>query len=558
MPGTTINLIIIIVVTMIVSSIWGNRKKLMKLRKSIGESWGKQGTQKYSDDDLNLISSYFRNTREINSNDFYIDDITWNDLGMDEVYKRINSNHSSVGEEYLYNMLRTPKLEVDSLKKIDELAEFFNSNEKERFNFSFSLARLGKNRSACISDFFNREWSSSNKLLYYRGLSSLPLISVGLFFINTGLAILLLFSSLATNLYIHLKQSRENEYQMRRFNYLITAIRCADKILKMDVENVNKHFDGIKDSVNKLKSLKNAYFNISENVGELDMIFDYIRMFLLSDVITIERLNSTIGKNNDDLKVIYNFLGAVDSAITIASYRVSLSYFTKPTFLKGNEEKYLRFEEIYHPLISNPVSNSCNVEKSLLITGSNASGKSTFLKTVAINSILAQTIFTCLARVYKSSFFKTYTSMALKDDLMEKESYYIVEIKSLKRILESIDENVPSLCFIDEILRGTNTVERISASSEVLNSLAKSNCISLSATHDVELTSILSQVFENYHFQEKIVGDEIIFDYKLYPGRTVTRNAIKLLSIMGYENSIVSRAEERAQKFLKEGIWLEV
>ena len=103
----------------------------------------------------------------------------------------------------------------------------------------------------------------------------------------------------------------------------------------------------------------------------------------------------------------------------------------------------------------------------MLLTGSNASGKSTFLKSVALNAILAQTIYTVMADSYRAPYFRIYSSMALKDNLMGNESYFIVEIKSLKRIYESADEKVPMLCLIDEVLRGTNTVERIAASSQI-------------------------------------------------------------------------------------------
>lgn len=94
--------------------------------------------------------------------------------------------------------------------------------------------------------------------------------------------------------------------------------------------------------------------------------------------------------------------------------------------------------------------------------------------------------------------------MALRDDLSSQESYYIAEIRSLKRILDAVGEEYPVLCFVDEVLRGTNTVERIAASSQILESLASENVICFAATHDIELTYILEGVYENYHFSEEI------------------------------------------------------
>ncbi len=111
------------------------------------------------------------------------------------------------------------------------------------------------------------------------------------------------------------------------------------------------------------------------------------------------------------------------------------------------------------------------------------------------------------------------------------------------------------LCFIDEVLRGTNTLERIAASSQILKSLVKENVLCFAATHDLELTQILEQDYSNYHFQEEIRDNDILFNYQLYKGRAVSRNAIKLLQIIGYEKEIIEHAEWTAAHFLETGEW---
>jgi DNA mismatch repair ATPase MutS len=148
--------------------------------------------------------------------------------------------------------------------------------------------------------------------------------------------------------------------------------------------------------------------------------------------------------------------------------------------------------------------------------------------------------------------------MALRDNLLSKESYYIVEIKSLKRILDRVNNEVPTLCFIDEVLRGTNTLERIAASSRILSSLSKKNTLVFAATHDIELTQILENEYSNYHFQERIEDNEILFDYKLYKGKAISKNAIKLLNMMGYPKEIIVSAENAAEEFLTKGEWSKI
>ena len=130
-----------------------------------------------------------------------------------------------------------------------------------------------------------------------------------------------------------------------------------------------------------------------------------------------------------------------------------------------------------------------------------------------------------------------------------------MEIKSLKRILDHADGKIPMLCFVDEVLRGTNTVERIAASSEILESMERPDVMCFAATHDIELTHILEEGYDNYHFQEEVNEEAVLFHYQLYPGRAVSRNAIKLLKVMGYDNAIIDKAEQRAEHFLARGEW---
>lgn len=190
----------------------------------------------------------------------------------------------------------------------------------------------------------------------------------------------------------------------------------------------------------------------------------------------------------------------------------------------------------------------------MLITGSNASGKSTYLKTAALTALLAQSICTAPARRYEAGAFRIYSSMALSDDLLAGESYYIVETRSLKRIVDSTGDG-PVLCVIDEVLRGTNTVERIAASCEVLRALAADGALCLAATHDIELCGLLEPAYALYHFEERIEGREMVFDYRLRAGKATSRNAIDLLRLIGFDEAIVDRAHARANAYMETGAW---
>lgn len=218
----------------------------------------------------------------------------------------------------------------------------------------------------------------------------------------------------------------------------------------------------------------------------------------------------------------------------------------------------MQAKDLYHPLIENPVSNSFCLDGGMLVTGSNASGKSTFLRNVAVNAVLAQTIATCTASFYQAPPSRILTSMALTDNLEGGESYFMVEIRSLKRILDAAAQDGALLCVVDEVLRGTNTIERIAASSRILQKLCQKQVFCFAATHDIELTYILEDWYENYHFGEEIRGKDVLFSYLLRKGRASSRNAIRLLENLGYGKELVQSAREAAGEFERTGVWKKV
>lgn len=151
-----------------------------------------------------------------------------------------------------------------------------------------------------------------------------------------------------------------------------------------------------------------------------------------------------------------------------------------------------------------------------------------------------------------------YSSMAVKDNLAAGDSYFVAEIKSIKRVLDKAQAPMRCYCFIDEILRGTNTIERIAASASVVAWLAEFQALVFVATHDIELTEILRDSCENVHFEEQVTQDDIQFDYKLRPGVSTTRNALALLQVMDYPQEIVDQAVKQANYFEQHHHWRDI
>ena len=172
------------------------------------------------------------------------------------------------------------------------------------------------------------------------------------------------------------------------------------------------------------------------------------------------------------------------------------------------------------------------------------SGRTTFLKTIGVNAVLAQTIFTVAAKEYRCPFLGIKSSIGRQDNLIEGKSYYLSEVESIHRLIKAADQPVVHLFIIDEIFRGTNSAERIAASIEILKYLNSNSNIVLAATHDLELTERLTGLYDNYHFREQLSEYGLEFDYTIKPGPSKTRNAIALLEFTGYPKVITDKAAE--------------
>ena len=371
----------------------------------------------------------------------------------------------------------------------------------------------------------------------------------------------LLLLMLCVSAVVHTRDSKRIEPYLNCFVCILRLLRAADQFEKLDNPVIQTYLDRIRAGRKKMKSFRRGAFLVASTNSVQDgleaIIVSYLRIIFQVDFIKFYSMLKHVEGNESTIKDMYQAMGELDALIAVASFRESLPYYSQPEFTEVNDREgaSLKVEKLYHPLIGDPVANSIQMQRGVLITGSNASGKSTFLKTIAINTILAQTVHTCIAKDYCGSFMKILTSMALRDNLAGGESYYMVEIRSLKRILEECEKPEPVLCIVDEVLRGTNTIERIAASSQILHSLAKPKVLAMAATHDIELSYVLEKEYDNYHFEEEIQENDVVFDYKLRTGRAMTRNAIRLLAMIGYDPKIIEAAQESAKHFEETGVW---
>ena len=519
--------------------LYENRKNKRIFLQRIRRIYGKPSERVYENWELEAISHYFRRREQ---EGFVIDDITWNDLDMNRVYRMVNRTISSPGEDVLYNMMRRPLFSGKEIQEREELIAFFQTHEKEREQMQLYLSQIGKSRLGSLSDtVLALEDSPRVKTTLHKIMLFLILLDLAaLLPVNPVVGFFAFLVLMVANITIYYagKDRKLIEAYLDCFTHLLRMLSVAREMKTVDWPETRKQMQAIQEGKRAFSGLGwKAFFLTSKNTdgGDLSQIvMEYMRMLTHVDIL------------------VYNSL--------LQEIRELLSLWCEPKFQSWEKEKPVRMEveDLYHPLLSEAVANSFVVSGGTLITGSNASGKSTFLKNVALNSIMAQTLCTCTCSSYRAPFFKTMTSMALRDDIESGESYFIVEIKSLKRILEESKKQEPLLCIIDEVLRGTNTIERIAASSRILAELKKNWVLPFAATHDIELSYILNSLYENYHFEEEVKEKEVVFSYILRKGRATSRNAIRLLDMLDYDSSIVKEAEKAAADFEKKGVWAAV
>ena len=227
-------------------------------------------------------------------------------------------------------------------------------------------------------------------------------------------------------------------------------------------------------------------------------------------------------------------LEVVCSSVIVSHYHTE----TKPEL---HNERVVAGDEVYHPMIprKDVVANTFKLDSEqtvILLTGSNMSGKSTFMRAVAVNQILALAGFPVFARSFSSSHAKVVSCLQVKDNLDQGYSYFYSEVRMVKDILERAKAGDALLFFIDEIFKGTNNRERFLGSKAVIQSLSASPlAMGVISTHDLELAELENSAptLKNHHFRDDVESDHLVFNYKIQSGPCPTTNALKIMAIEG-------------------------
>ena len=478
-----------------------------------------------------------------------VDTVTWNDLEMDRVFARINHTRTYMGEQILYHRMHNMQTR-QSCEDMEKRISFFSRRESIRTEIEEKLMRIGKQKESCYLPFFLTEEINPlvipGAILYFlQGLLAFCLIGVILLRSNLWATGFLVVAVVNLLIYLHTKCKYEgNLFMVSSLKELFDFCNWIVKKLEPDRPEILHALEKTqKLSHRMLRWQTRKYQSISGDVTGI--LWDYIAGITLHDVVAFYRIQKTLRACKKETMQLYTFAGEIDMEIAIASFRKSLPQWCCPSL---QSDGAISVEEISHPLMADAIPNDFVLKKGVVLTGANASGKSTFMKAVAINVILAQTINTCVAKNMKMPAIQVMTSMALRDDVLQGESYYMREIKYLKRMLDELETGEPMLFVIDEILKGTNTRERLAASNAILSYMVQKQGFLLIATHDLELVYALKNRYDTYCFDSQVHEKDIVFPYKIRRGIVGKTNAIDLMELLDFPEEITDQARREVGK----------
>jgi len=489
-----------------------------------------------------------------------LSDQTLDDLDFQDVFSFVDRTTSRVGQQYLYNKILNPIDDVKRLNILDKQVKYFINNPELRFQVQKKLSLLSKPEAYSIAKLIHAP-SYYKDSYYYLFVLDTVLLIVSLLLIPfySGASIITLaLITINMGLYFWGKSNLLSYMvSLPQLSLLIKSVKDIEK-LNIDQSLFDTRF--LKESLDKGKIIRNRirvinfdlFSNDADPVQIAKYITDLIKAFFLIEIHMLRKIQNDIFLWHKDLLNLFNFIGNIDTVISIASLRSGEEQTCIPVLIE--EGKILQAVNIYHPLLKNCIVNSIELNgKSAIITGSNMSGKSSFLRTVAINNILAQTIFTCFGTSYKATSMALFTSLRIRDSILEGKSYYKAEVDLISQFVENSEIKDNCLFILDEVLKGTNTLERIASASSILKYLDLKNHIVLVATHDVELINLLGSKFEPYYFEEQIIEGNLLFDHKIKSGVLKNTNAIRILEISNLPIRVIHEANKTLQSLIDKG-----
>jgi hypothetical protein len=506
------------------------RKLLKELRARWGARGGKSGF---------LASRYFELTRG-KSAAGEVDDKTWADLEFPEIFTRWDTTVTPVGSQVLFAQLRRyvddPDLLAERYASYGELARDTSLRE----GVQLRLAGLKDDANADVAELLFDERPdrpTHGTLLKAWSLGSLLLLVLVAAF---GWPAWIWLAVIPVNIAIIFRGVWWRVRESEMLKHAAALLDVAGRLAAMrDPNETLPQFAGLRAEAPSRTTLHRILFWYAfMKLPLLSTVFSILNFAFLVELVIHARTIERFYANRSKLHASFVLTGEVDAAIALAS---CLRQYPRHCAARLVDARTLAITDGGHPLLPAGVTNSVRLaDQSALVTGSNMAGKTTFIKMLACNAILARTAGFCLATEAEVPRATVMASIHGPHSVASGKSHYFTEIETIDGFIRGNAPECLRILVIDEPFSGTNTVERIAVARAVLEALA-SRAIVLVTTHDVELQAMLGGRYALYHFQENPDADGY-FDYRLRPGPATERNAIRLLDRLGFPRDITANA----------------
>jgi len=522
------------------------KKRQRALRNKIKASWGLPNTGGRNHE---LVANFSALTSAPSFHRLSAQTIA--DIDLHEVFAFIDRTNSKPGQQFLFNKLITPTDDITALKIFNEQVEFFSKNKIIREEAQLLLSPLDHYDAYFITSLLDNELLEKTKWSNLYVADSVIVIAMLLLSLLFPVLLIWLMIPLAINIFLYFRNKNTIANFNKSFPQLNNLINISKGFAKKESPFEKT---AAKNSITSLSAFQRKFRLLNfgntqkdEITQTLLLMVDLIKAFFLVEIHSLFSCLKELKNKKEAVNNLLNYIGNIDAALSTASLRDGIAQYCTPVFTDPKKE--VTIKNMYHPLIENCIPNSINIkDKSILVTGSNMSGKSTFIRSVAINTILAQTIYTCFAEAFIIPVVKVFSAVRIADNLLDAKSYYFEEVNVIGELIKRSAQPFQNLFILDEVFKGTNTVERVAAAKAILSYLNKHNNIVLVSTHDIELAELLKNEFDLYHFVEDIKKDKLVFDHQLKDGALKTRNAIKLLALSNYPEEIIQEANSIANK----------
>ncbi len=474
-----------------------------------------------------------------------IDERTWRDLDLDDVFCSLDFTVSEPGRQYLYHLMRTPRKDGGHLARLDRVARQLTEDDVAAGRVRTALARLQDPRAArLVNLFFDDLPERPRGWLLFPMLTTAAVTCLALAPFRPS-AIVWWIGVSAVNVLVQVMYKPGVKRFVPAMHEIPALMGAARELANVSCDALADERRVLADGARDLRLLLRATRWLMLEPGQVNdvaaSLYEYVNLLFLLDVNAFVFSVESLQASRDRLRAMWEAIGFIDAAQALAAWRSTLSHWCVPEF--APPRKALRVEGLVHPLVAGAVANSLGIDgTSVLISGSNMAGKTTFIRALGVNAVLAQTLATACATRWEAPFLRVRSCIGRADSVVEGKSYYLAEVEAVLALIQAKAGGEQHLFLLDETFRGTNTTERVAAAFAVLKHLDHGLDIVVVATHDLEVLDLLDGEYAPYHFREQIVNDELTFDYLIQPGPSSTRNAIALLRFMRYPAGVIDDA----------------